>query len=609
MWERIRKTVQLGKRQGLRASTSPAAAGRRRPLVEILEGRQLLTASLGALSNLSVPAQQGYQLPLDGSGNTDGTQTYTVTSDNPLVKVSVAQGPYWTLNVSHQAASSSDISFSGALVFQLFADLTPNTVTQISNFTNTGFYNGKNFARIMNNFPGTTDYIAQGGSVNPDGSGTSPFANFADELVQSIAFTGTGQLAMANSGVGTNTNNTQFFVTTGTPTFLDYNHTIFGQLVAGSNILGQMTQVQKSYNTVYNETSLPTNPVLINSATLSSSNVNGVVHIDTTSATAGQSANISVTATDPTDGSTRTETFRVTVGAYQGPTSPVINFIPLVSNVATSTNGNSPVLVTLAGKSGYPNTSTPATLAYAIATQPAHGTLSNLNASAGTVVYTPNPGYTGPDTFQYNVSSTGPKSSPVRQTSVNATVTVNVGQAIVNTGAVRQVADVLIIQAQPRATGGGNTIRILQQPDPTSTTGGEKIVVLVNGQVDQLQPSTDSLVQIMASGTKANTSITVDPNVTVPVTLNGGHGRKNRVQAGGSGAILHGWYGRTTLIAGDGINEMVGRKGHVRFKATSATVLAYASNANPNLSNFLPTPSGGTYYRFIRGRLVAVKSN
>ena len=64
-------------------------------------------------------------------------------------------------------------------------------------------------------------------------------------------------------------------------------------------------------------------PVVINSATLSSTNPNGVLHIDTTSATAGQTATITVTATDPTDDTTATQSFTVTVGAYNGPTNSV----------------------------------------------------------------------------------------------------------------------------------------------------------------------------------------------------------------------------------------------------------------------------------------------
>ena len=64
---------------------------------------------------------------------------------------------------------------------------------------------------------------------------------FADEFNQQLAFTGTGQLAMANAG--DDTNQSQFFVTTGSPRSLDFQHTIFGQLVSGQDIIAQMTRV------------------------------------------------------------------------------------------------------------------------------------------------------------------------------------------------------------------------------------------------------------------------------------------------------------------------------------------------------------------------------
>ena len=103
------------------------------------------------------------------------------------------------------------------------------------------FYVGKKFHRIASGFPGATDYIVQGGSLNGDGTGNVFATPFADEFVQQLAFTGTGQLAMANAG--SDTNDSQFFITTGSPTFLNYNHTIFGQIVSGQDILQQLTQV------------------------------------------------------------------------------------------------------------------------------------------------------------------------------------------------------------------------------------------------------------------------------------------------------------------------------------------------------------------------------
>jgi cyclophilin family peptidyl-prolyl cis-trans isomerase len=610
MWNRIWSGGFPARLQPTGLPVTQASRIRRRPLVEVLEGRQLMTASLAPLSNISVPAQLGYQVPVNGSGNTTGTQTYTVTSDNPRIAASIAQGPYWTLNVQHNASSQpGDISFAGAMTFQLFSDLTPNTVAQISKFTTDGWYNGKDFTRIANNFPGATDYIAQGGAANPDGTGTTPFPNFADEFVQSLTFTGTNQLAMANAGP--NTNNTQFFVTTGTPAFLDFKHTVFGQLVSGQNILTDMTQVATTTNSALgNEKSLPVNPIVINSAVLTTSNVNGVIHLDATSALAGDTANISVTATDPTDHSTKTETFKVTVGAYTGPTTNAtvpINFVPFANPVASSTQLNTPISVQLAGKSGFPDATTPGTLTYKLLSQPAHGTISGFNASTGVLTYTPSQNYFGPDAFQYQVLASGPQSGPNNIPSLPATVSVTIGAG--NTGAVRLINNVLIITPQPRSDHGKDNIHVSQQADST-VTGGQKIVVTVNGVPDLIQPPSSSLDQIVVFGTKASTDILVDSNVDVPTTLDGGHGGNNVVHAGGGPSRLHGWFGHTLLIGGAGPNELVGRKGVVRFKPSSATTMIFAGIPRPRSLHlrYHSVPPGGTYYRFVKGRLVPVKS-
>jgi hypothetical protein len=80
-----------------------------------------------------------------------------VTSDNPRIAASIAQGLFWTLNVQHASSGTNDPSFAGALTFQHFQDLTPNTVSHITQFTANGYYNGKDFTRIANNFPGAID--------------------------------------------------------------------------------------------------------------------------------------------------------------------------------------------------------------------------------------------------------------------------------------------------------------------------------------------------------------------------------------------------------------------------------------------------------------------
>jgi hypothetical protein len=82
--------------------------------VELLETRQLLAASLAPPSDVSIPAQLGPQVSLNGSGDPDPTQTYTITSGNPRIAASIAQGPCWTLNVQHNAHPRPAISPSPA---------------------------------------------------------------------------------------------------------------------------------------------------------------------------------------------------------------------------------------------------------------------------------------------------------------------------------------------------------------------------------------------------------------------------------------------------------------------------------------------------------------
>src|SRR5208337_5258296 len=100
MWQRIRGHVSEPRWSIMTTNARRRRPRGHRPFPEILEDRQLLTASLQLL-NLAVPAQLGYQLALNGSGDTDPSQTYTATSSNPDIKVSVAQGQFWTITVSH----------------------------------------------------------------------------------------------------------------------------------------------------------------------------------------------------------------------------------------------------------------------------------------------------------------------------------------------------------------------------------------------------------------------------------------------------------------------------------------------------------------------------
>ncbi|WP_435010986.1 peptidylprolyl isomerase [Tundrisphaera lichenicola] len=407
--------------------------------IEPLEGRGLMTASISPIAGISVPQFQGYQVPV--LAGTSHAQTFTVTSDNPGVKASMAQGNFWSITVSHTSSGTGDIDVNGTMVFQLFQDLTPNTVQQIESLitgtaTNlasgvnigSNFYVGKNFHRIANGFPGPTDYIVQGGSLNGNGTGNVFARPFPDEFVQQLAFTGNGQIAMANAG--SDTNDSQFFITTGSPTSLNYNHTIFGQIVSGQDILQQLTQVAKGA-----DGTTPVSPVTITADSLSATNPNGVIHIDTGLAPLNAKANITVTATDVTDGTTATQTFPVSVTALASPQRPFISAYDQTINIAQNqslqfslssvkTPPTDTVTYTVQGGTTTSGTTTTFT--------PVQNATASVTAN-GLVTVTPTTGYTGPITLlvgvrdQVNRSGTGTLDSPSNYKT--HTITVNVGSS------------------------------------------------------------------------------------------------------------------------------------------------------------------------------------
>ena len=313
MWDRVRGSRSQSQRHPegtiMRAGRRPGC----RPLLEFLEGRQLLTsATLQPIAPVNVPAMQGTTVPLLAASGATDAQTYTVTSSNPDVAASIATGPFWNLGISYTDPANAANDFTGSLTSQLLQSLTPTTVTNISNLTNDGYFvnSGMFFNRIVAGF------VVQGGSPTLTGDEPNPPVSFGTEFVQQLAFTGTNQLGMAHSSQP-DSDTSQFFITQAPQNSLDYDFTMFGQLLTGVDTIANMTNMSKVpliFNQVLKETSQPMYPITITSATLSSTNPNGTLLIDTTQAVQDETSIITVTATDPTNGTTATQTFQVSVG-------------------------------------------------------------------------------------------------------------------------------------------------------------------------------------------------------------------------------------------------------------------------------------------------------
>ena len=123
----------------------------------------------------------------------------------------------------------------GTMKVSFYKDDAPNTVKNFVELSKKGFYDGLTFHRVIPNF------VIQGGCPNGIGNG-GPGYSINCELDGNNQFHDRGVLSMAHAG--RNTGGSQFFIchSRDNTAHLDRNHTCFGRVTEGVEIIDAILQ-------------------------------------------------------------------------------------------------------------------------------------------------------------------------------------------------------------------------------------------------------------------------------------------------------------------------------------------------------------------------------
>ena len=265
-----------------------------------------VSPSIAPIDDVTVQNGSPLHIPLDGYDPNGDPLTYTITSgDETLVTTFMPEG-----NRSLRISTSDAQGIFGDMVFQLFEGRASRATNQIITLAEDGFYDGITFHRVVDGF------VIQGGDPTGTGAGGSDLGDFDDQFNIDLQHNRVGVLSMAKSS--DDTNDSQFFITETDTRFLDFQHTIFGQLIEGD-------RVRESISNVPVNGSTPVLPVTMDDVEVFQDTENAIVML--TALASSGSTEITVTATD-TAGNSTTETFTVTLASDPLNGQPFLADIP-----------------------------------------------------------------------------------------------------------------------------------------------------------------------------------------------------------------------------------------------------------------------------------------
>jgi peptidyl-prolyl cis-trans isomerase B (cyclophilin B) len=144
----------------------------------------------------------------------------------------------------------------GEIIIFLDEEKAPITVANFIKLANKGFYNDLTFHRVIK------DFMIQGGDPTGDGTG-GPGYTIEPETGNGLGHD-RGAISMAKRGDDTRMSGSQFFIVQGSDGahHLDGQHTVFGKVTEGMDIVDRIVDVPKDSN------DKPTTSVVMESVTI-----------------------------------------------------------------------------------------------------------------------------------------------------------------------------------------------------------------------------------------------------------------------------------------------------------------------------------------------------
>ncbi len=254
-----------------------------------------------------------FHIPVDAYDPNGDPLTVTVSVDDPNLLDAVV--------ITGNRSIRIDMETYGDMVFELFEGRAPRASGRVIELAEADFYDDIIFHRVID------DFVIQAGDPTGTGTSGSTLPDFDDDFHEELQHNRSGVLSFAKSS--DDTNNSQFFATEVPTRFLDFNHSVFGQLTEGEDVRDAISEH------AVNGADRPTTDIRINTIEVFNDTENSLVMLRPKNNGTG-STNVTVTVTDA-DGNTHTETFQVDVVADNANGQPFLNDATVPATVPTNT--------------------------------------------------------------------------------------------------------------------------------------------------------------------------------------------------------------------------------------------------------------------------------